>query len=67
MNLEKFIKAAVPGAKVVINSEKPRKGCFEVTANGAVVLSLTDMTRPFTKLKALDMESVAADVVKAIK
>jgi len=43
---------AVPGTDVVINSEKPRKGCFEIKANGAVVLSLLDMPRPFTKLKA---------------
>ena len=38
----------------------------EVKANGDVVLSLTDMPRPFAKLKALDMEQVAADVVKAL-
>ena len=38
----------------------------EVKANGSVVLSLTDMPRPFTKLKALDMEAVAKDVVKAL-
>ena len=38
----------------------------EVKANGSTVLSLTDMPRPFTKLKALDMEKVAADVVKAL-
>ena len=48
-----------------INEEKPRKGCFEVSVNGNAVLSLLDMPRPFTKLKALDMEDVAADVVKA--
>ena len=35
--------------------------------NGEPVLSLTDMPRPFTKLKALDMDEVAADVVKACK
>lgn len=50
---------------MVVNEEKPRKGCFEVTVNGKVELSLLDMPRPFTKLKALDMEQVGADVVKA--
>ena len=53
-------------AKVVVNEEKPRKGCFEVTVNGDIALSLLDMPRPFGKLKALDMEEVAADVLKKL-
>ena len=57
----------MPSAAVVINGEKPRKGCFEVKANGKTVRSLLDMPRPFTKLKALDMEKVAADVVAALQ
>lgn len=65
--MDALVKAAVPGACVTINAEKPRKGCFEVKANGTTVVSLTDMPRPFTKLKALDMDEVAADVVKALK
>eukprot|EP00315_Gephyrocapsa_oceanica_P041416 CAMPEP_0185474512 /NCGR_PEP_ID=MMETSP1366-20130426/2060_1 /TAXON_ID=38817 /ORGANISM="Gephyrocapsa oceanica, Strain RCC1303" /LENGTH=117 /DNA_ID=CAMNT_0028081403 /DNA_START=83 /DNA_END=436 /DNA_ORIENTATION=+ len=65
--VDALVKAAVPGACVTINAEKPRKGCFEVKANGTTVVSLTDMPRPFTKLKALDMDEVAADVVKALK
>ena len=48
----------------MVNEEKPRKGCFEVTVNGETALSLLDMPRPFGKLKALDMEEVAADVIK---
>ena len=52
---------------VSTNSEKPRKGCFEVKANGDVVVSLTDMPRPFVKLKALDMEALAGDVAKALR
>ena len=59
------MKAGYPGATVVVNAEKPRKGCFEVSVNGSVQLSLLDMPRPFTKLKQLDMEDVAKDVVKA--
>ena len=65
--LEALVKAELPSAKVTINAEKPRKGCFEVKVNGEVSLSLLDMPRPFTKLKALDMEEVAADVIKACK
>jgi len=56
--VDALVKAAVPGAKISINAEKPRKGCFEIRVDGAVVLSLTDMPRPFTKLKALDMDAV---------
>jgi len=63
--LETLVKASGVGATVSINAEKPRKGCFEVSVNGKAVLTLLDMPRPFTKLKALDMEAVAADVIKA--
>jgi hypothetical protein len=31
-----------------MNEEKPRKGCFEITANGQVVISMLNMQRPFT-------------------
>ncbi|KAL1508026.1 hypothetical protein AB1Y20_007623 [Prymnesium parvum] len=65
--LESLLKAADPSIAVAVNPEKPRKGCFEVRANSSAVLSLTDMPRPFAKLKALDMEQVASDVVKALK
>ena len=65
--MEALVKADVPGAQIQVNEEKPRKGCFEISVNGKTVLSLLDMPRPFTKLKALDMEDVAADVVKACK
>ena len=49
-----------------INPEKPRKGCFEIRVGSKTVLSLLDMPRPFTKLKALDMDEVGAKVVDAI-
>ena len=46
---------------------RPRKGCFEVRlTTGTVVLSLTDMPRPFKKLKALDFDDVGTDVVGAL-
>ena len=50
-----------------INEEKPRKGAFVVKAGDTVVTELLDMPRPFAKLKQLDMETVAADVVKKLK
>ena len=56
----------MPSASITVNPEKPRKGCFEVRVGDKAVLSLLDMPRPFTKLKALEMEDVAKDVVKAL-
>ena len=50
---------------MTINPEKPRKGCFEGRVGDQVCLSLTDMPRPFLKLKALDMDEVAKNVIKA--
>lgn len=46
----------------MVNAEKPSKGDFIVTVNGAKVVELLAMPRPFGKLKALDMEAVARDV-----
>lgn len=60
------VKAAKPGASVVVNEEKPRKGAFEVKVGDKVVVSLLNLPRPFAKLRALDLDSVAADVVKAL-
>ena len=42
---------------------QPRKGCFEVRIDGAIIVSLLDLPRPFTKLRALDLEQVAKDIV----
>ena len=62
------MKGLKPGASVAINPEKPRKGTFEVRVAGKdePVLSLVGMPRPFPKLKALDMEEVAAQVAAAM-
>lgn len=56
---------------MVINTERPRKGTFEIrvrNASGEVktVLSLVGMARPFPALKALDMDDVGSQVVAAI-
>lgn len=52
---------------VSINPEKPRKGCFEVrdTEGGKTYVSLLDMPRPFTKLKALDIDELAKEIAGA--
>lgn len=50
---------------------RPRKGTFEVrikTAEGAItIVSLKGMPRPFKKLRALDLEEVANNVVGALE
>ena len=51
---------------VVVNPVKPRKGCFVVKTEKKTVVELLGMPRPFPKLKALDMDAVGADVVKAL-
>ena len=60
------MKAGFPAAKVVINEEKPRKGCFEVKVGDKTIVSLLDMPRPFGPLKALDMDDLAAKVTAAL-
>ncbi len=54
--------------RVVINPDKPRKGCFEVRVEGKEepLLSLLDMKRPFPPLKKLDMDDVAKDVLESL-
>ena len=55
--------------KVVLNEEKPRKGAFVVTIAEpvpAIVLELLNLQRPFPKLKALDIDEVFADTIKAL-
>jgi hypothetical protein len=47
-----------------VNAEKPRKGSFVVTIEGRdePVVELLSMPRPFTKLKALDMDELIASM-----
>lgn len=48
----------------MINGEKPRKGSF-VVADGAgnTYVELLGMARPFAKLKALDMDKLAEEII----
>lgn len=64
LKVQDSLKAAITSLKVSINPEKPRKGCFEIRdSEGNIFISLQDMPRPFTKLKALDLGQTAADIV----
>ncbi|KVH95091.1 selenoprotein H [Cynara cardunculus var. scolymus] len=62
------LENAVSGITVLINPEKPRRGCFEVREEGGKkFISLLDMKRPFAPMKALDMDGVISDIVEQIK
>ena len=56
-------------AIVEVNKEKPGKGNFIVRVKGVEnpIVCLTRMARPFSALKALDMDKVASMVLDALK
>ncbi|XP_021276772.1 selenoprotein H [Herrania umbratica] len=61
------LEKGVPGIKVLLNPEKPRRGCFEIREEGGKkFISLLDMKRPFKRMKDLDMEKVISDIVDKI-
>ncbi|XVE97231.1 hypothetical protein REPUB_Repub03eG0003300 [Reevesia pubescens] len=62
------LEKGVSGIKVMLNPEKPRRGCFEIREEGGEkFISLLDMKRPFTPMKNLDMEKVISDIIDKIK
>ncbi|XP_017983619.1 PREDICTED: selenoprotein H [Theobroma cacao] len=62
------LEKGVPGIKVLLNPEKPRRGCFEIREEGGEkFISLLDMKRPFKPMKDLDMEKVISDIIDKIK
>jgi len=66
--VERALAAALGDAvEVRVNPERPRKGCFEVRSGDKVLLSLLDMPRPFTALKALDMDAEAQKIAEALR
>ncbi|XP_062204148.1 uncharacterized protein LOC133906300 [Phragmites australis] len=61
------LESSVPGVSVIINPEKPRRGCLEIREEGGeVFISLLNMPRPFTPMKKLDMDEVIKDIAKKI-
>ncbi|XP_076889011.1 uncharacterized protein LOC143539631 [Bidens hawaiensis] len=62
------LENAISGINVLVNPEKPRRGCFEVREEGGkTFISLLDMKRPFAPMKALDMDEVISDIIDQIK
>ncbi|XP_057427778.1 uncharacterized protein LOC130721063 [Lotus japonicus] len=55
------------GVTVIVNPQKPRRGCFEIRQEGGKkFISLLDMKRPFKPMKDLDMDKVIADIIDEI-
>lgn len=54
---------------VIINENKPRKGCFVIQIEGQTspIIELLNMSRPFTKLKELDMDDVIQSIQNQLK
>ncbi|CAL5419473.1 unnamed protein product [Camellia sinensis] len=62
------LESGLSGVNVLVNPEKPRRGCFEIREEGGEkFISLLDMKRPFTPMKALDMDKVISDIIDKIK
>ncbi|XP_047339281.1 uncharacterized protein LOC124942769 [Impatiens glandulifera] len=62
------LEKGVSGVTVIVNPEKPRRGCFEIRDDeGKKFISLLEMKRPFSAMKELDMDNVIADIVEDIK
>lgn len=61
------LESSVPGVSVIINPQKPRRGCLEIREEGGeVFISLLNMPRPFTPMRKLDMDEVIKDIAKKI-
>ncbi|KAK7384827.1 hypothetical protein VNO78_30530 [Psophocarpus tetragonolobus] len=61
------IEKADKGVRVILNPEKPRRGCFEIREQeGKTFISLLDMKRPFKPMKDLDMDKVISDIIDEI-
>ncbi|KAG9149254.1 hypothetical protein Leryth_003233, partial [Lithospermum erythrorhizon] len=66
--VKKGVEEGVEGVNVVVNPDKPRKGCFEIREeNGETFVSLLDMKRPFKAMKELDMDQLVSEIVQKIK
>ncbi|KAG6418858.1 hypothetical protein SASPL_121064 [Salvia splendens] len=68
MKVKEELEKEVAGVNVVVNGEKPRRGCFEIREEGGeVFVSLLGMKRPFPPLKTLDMDKLISDILHKIR
>ncbi|KAL8543729.1 hypothetical protein ACS0TY_004335 [Phlomoides rotata] len=62
------LQKSVAGVNVLVNPEKPRRGCFEIREEGGeVFVSLLGMKRPFPPLRELDMDELISEIVDKIR
>ncbi|KAJ4833577.1 hypothetical protein Tsubulata_026893 [Turnera subulata] len=62
------LEKAVPGINVLLNPDKPRRGCLEIREEGGEkFISLLDMKRPFQPMKDLDMDQIISDIIDKLK
>ncbi|PQM38362.1 sodium/potassium/calcium exchanger 1 [Prunus yedoensis var. nudiflora] len=62
------LEIGVPGITVLINPDKPRRGCFEIREEGGeTFISLLGLKRPFKPMKDLNMEEVIGNIIEKIK
>ncbi|OWM87981.1 hypothetical protein CDL15_Pgr000398 [Punica granatum] len=58
------LENGVSAITVLVNPDKPRRGCFEIREEGGdKFISLLGMKRPFTPMKKLDMEEVISEII----
>ena len=65
------VKSARPSATVAVDEQpaegrKPDRGSFRIVVKGKAVVDLRGMPRPFTAMKALNMDAVCKQVVAAL-
>ncbi len=58
----------VAGIPVIINPEKPRKGSFVIFEEGneTPLFEMLGLERPFTKLKALNMDELSSTILSKL-
>ncbi|KAL5782922.1 hypothetical protein ACOSP7_007951 [Xanthoceras sorbifolium] len=62
------LEKAAPEVTVLVNPEKPRRGCFEIREEGGeTFISLRDMKRPFKPMKDLEMALVISEIIDKLK
>ncbi len=66
--IQKYLAQQGAAVDVVINKEKPGKGNFVLRLEGREepILELLGMKRPFSALKALDMDDIGKEVMDAL-
>ncbi|KAF3447630.1 hypothetical protein FNV43_RR12817 [Rhamnella rubrinervis] len=67
IQVKEGLEERVADINVLVNPDKPRRGCFEVRKqDGETFISLLDMKRPFKPMKDLNMKKEIDDIIKKI-